>query len=322
MYRNATVCVVIPAFNEEEAIGWVLDETPDFVDYVVVVDDGSWDRTAEIAKAKGASVTSHGTNSGLGIAFQTGLRQALQLGADLMVNMDGDGQFNPRDISKLLEPIVDGDAEFVTASRFLERDLWPRMPKVKFVGNKVMARLISGLVGQRFHDVSCGFRAYSRDTLYRLNLFGRFTYTQETFLELGFKHVPIVEVAVKVRGTREFGESRVASNLFRYGYQTIKIILNSFRDYRPFGLCFFLSAMIGLPGLCLSAFFISHYALTGEFTPHKWAGFSAFALLFFAFLILGLGFILDMFARMRLNQEEILYNLKRLGFEGKAGESN
>ena len=71
------------------------------------------------------------------------------------------------------------------------------------------------------------------------------------------KHVPIVEVAVKVRGTREFGESRVASNLFRYGYQTIKIILNSFRDYRPFGLCFFLSAMIGLPGLCLSAFFIS-----------------------------------------------------------------
>ena len=136
------------------------------------------------------------------------------------------------------------------------------------------------------------------------------------------KHVPIVEVAVKVRGTREFGESRVASNLFRYGYQTIKIILNSFRDYRPFGLCFFLSAMIGLPGLCLSAFFISHYALTGEFTPHKWAGFSAFALLFFAFLILGLGFILDMFARMRLNQEEILYNLKRLGFEGKAGESN
>jgi glycosyltransferase involved in cell wall biosynthesis len=231
--------------------------------------------------------------------------------ADIMVNMDADGQFNPADIEKLILPILEGKAGFVTASRFIDKAFIPRMPAIKKMGNRFMSRFISRLTKHKFYDVSCGFRAYSRDTLNRLNLYGDFTYTQETFIDLVFKDIEVLEVPVHVEGKRAHGKSRVASNLFRYAYQTLQIIIRTFRDNKPFRLFGSMSMISFLIGLGFGIFLMVHYIQAGEFTPHKWAGFVSGFFLVVGLLLLLIGFVLDMFARMRRVQEEILFELKR-----------
>ena len=316
MLKDRSIAIVIPALNEEKQIGQVIRAMPDFVEHVVVVDDGSEDHTVEVARGEGALTVSHKKNRGVGAAFNTGVEQVLELDADIMVNIDADGQFNPADIEKLVMPIIEKKADFVTASRFIDKKYKPDMPWIKFIGNRFMSRFISRLTRQKFYDVSCGFRAYSRETLQRLNLFGDFTYTQETFIDLAFKNVEILEIPVHVKGEREHGKSRVASNLFRYGFQTLKIIIRTFRDNKPFRLFGFMSLISFLVGLGFGIFLGIHYLETGAFTPQKWAGFASGFFFVVALLLLLIGFVLDMFTRMRRNQEEILFELKKLKRNG------
>ena len=228
--RRGTVklVVAIPCLNEERTVAKVISAVP--VPFsrvgsveVVVIDDGSTDATVERARSAGAAVVSHGANLGLGRAFREAVRQALARGADILVTIDGDGQFDPADISRLVQPILDGEAHMVTASRFARAALVPEMPAIKKWGNRRVAGIVRTLTGKRFHDVSCGFRAFSREALLKMNLFGTFTYTQETFLDLIFKGLTIHEMPVRVRGTREFGSSRIASGLTRYAVRSLQI---------------------------------------------------------------------------------------------------
>ncbi|MGM0649658.1 MAG: glycosyltransferase family 2 protein [Bacteroidota bacterium] len=310
MLKNKTITVVVPAYNEELQIQKVIDSMPDFVDKVFVVNDGSQDKTAEIASGAGAVVLTHKENRGVGFAFKTGVDAVLEEGSDIMVNIDADGQFNPKDIIKLVTPIINDEADFVTASRFKDKTLIPDMPKSKLWGNKKMSRLISWITKHKIYDVSCGFRAYNRNALLRMNLFGEFTYTQETFIDLAFKNLKIEEVPVKVRGTREYGKSRVASNLFKYAIKTFKIIIKAYRDYKPLRLFGYFALFTFLLSLGFGVFFIIYYINTGSFSPHKWAGFVAGFFFILSLVFLMIGFILDMFARMRQNQENILFELK------------
>jgi len=315
MYRQKRIIVLIPAFNEEASVGKVIRSMPSCVDKVIVVNDGSTDRTAMVARENGAYVVNHSRNIGVGASFHTGMRKALEYEPDVMVNIDADGQFDPEDIIKLIEPIVSGEADFVTASRFIDPQHIPKMNKIKLIGNKIMSLFITKISGQKFYDVSCGFRAYNREALLKLNLFGEYTYTQETFLNLAIKNVRIKEVPVEVRGKREFGKSKVASNLFKYGYHTLKVILKTVRDYWPLKLFGFISFFCFLFSLGLAGFLFFHYLHAGSFSPHKWAGFTAGFFFIVSLLTLTLGFILEIFARMRLTQEEMLYYLKQLFFK-------
>lgn len=122
----------------------------------------------------------------------------------------------------------------VTASRFMSPDVYPQMSRIKRWGNDRIAKIISLIVGQRFYDVSCGFRAYNKEALLKLNLQGGFTYTQETFINLAANHhIKIMEIPIKIRGEREFGESRVASSVLKYAVWSGLIILSAFKDYQP-----------------------------------------------------------------------------------------
>lgn len=311
MYRDNKIGLLIPAFNEEENIGTTLKKLPDYIDYVLVVDDGSHDATSEIATNNGAAVISHRKNKGVGATFQTGVRAMLASDIDIMVNMDADGQFNSDDIVKLIDPIIDQKAEFVTASRFMDKNMIPVMPPIKKWGNYRMSALIGRLTGRKFYDVSCGFRAYTREVLYKMNLFGSFTYTQETFINLAFKQVDMMEVPVSVLGKRAIGKSRIASNLFKYAFQTSNIILKTFRDYRPFKLFGFISSLFLIIGVLVIGYLFYFKISTGSFSPYKWLGFAGGASVILGFISLLIGFILDMFARMRHNQEEILFYLKK-----------
>lgn len=308
--------VMMPALNEEASIAAVLQRVPrdipgiGSVD-VLVIDDGSTDRTVELSRANGASVISHGRNLGVGTALQTGLAEAIHRGVDLLVNIDSDGQFAPEDIAKIVVPVLEGRADFVTASRFADPALVPEMPWVKKFGNWGMARIISRLIGQDFADVSCGFRCYGREAILHLVLLGKFTYTQESFLVLSQKGLRMAEMPMKVRGVREHGKSRVASNLFNYAWRTLGIIFGFIRDYSP-GVLFnnaaglFLALSFGLGG-----FFLWHRLASGQFSPHIWAGFTSAFLFGLATLTFGMGQIAGMVARLRSVQERQLYLVRR-----------
>lgn len=311
------IIAVLPALNEEKTIGDVLDkilnlEFDNAVIDAVVVDDGSEDATARIALAKGAKVISHGRNRGVGAAFRSGVQEAVLQGADLLVNIDSDGQFDPRYIPDLVKPIIEGNADFVTASRFIDGNN-VRMPAIKKWGNHQIARLVSSLTGQRICDVSCGFRAYSKRALLNLNLIGDFTYTHETILTLAFKGFNIMEVPVPVRGTRKFGKSRVANNIFRYALQATMIILRSFRDHKPMLLFGVPGIILAIVGFALLGLFLTWSTLRGEWFPKSAAFTSAFCILS-AIVFFLIALITDMFTRIRVqidNLMQFVVNKKR-----------
>jgi glycosyltransferase involved in cell wall biosynthesis len=309
--------VVIPCLNEEATVGEVIRGIPrqiegiDRVD-VLVVDDGSTDRSRAVAEEAGAHVISHKRNLGVGQALQTAVAYALENDYDILTNIDADGQFNTQQIPLLVKPIIDDDADFVAGSRFMNDQPIEHMPPVKRWGNARMNQLISRLAGQTFCDVSCGFRAYSRHALCRLNLHNQFTYTQETFLNLAFNHVRILQVPIDV--TYFPGrESRVANSIWKYAFRTSNIIFRTYRDYQPLRFFWTIGALVLFPALMLLAFFLGWRLFSGHFSPHIWAGFSGTALFFFATLFFIVGLIADMLARIRKNQEDVLYCLKRNG---------
>ena len=306
--------VIIPALNEEKTIARVIEDIPQqlfdhkVVVEVVVINDGSTDRTPEIARAHGASVKDHLLPQGVGASFADGIREALNMRADYAVNIDADGQMDPRDIEKLLSPIFKGKADMVTASRFINRDQLPQMPGIKRWGNNRVASIVSHIVGKKYYDVSCGFRAYNREALLRLNLYGRFTYTQESFINLaGSSHIRILEVPVTIRGEREFGKSRVASSIVKYAVRSGSIILSAFKDYRPNTFFGSLSLFFLLLGLIFEAIMFANFFIHGHFTDYLWAGLIGAFLAITSMIFLILMIVSDTLGKIRRTEEEILY---------------
>ena len=311
--------ILIPSYNESDTIVQVLDRIPSSFPGIteiitLVVDDGSMDQTASLAEAAGATVISHSQNQGVGYAFNTGLNKALEIGADIMVNIDADGQFSPQEINKLIKPILDGEADFVTGDRFLDQDGSIRkpenMPSIRYWGNIWMSKLISMLSKEKYHDVSCGFRAYSKESLFWLNLRGKFTYTQETFLDFTYKGLEICSVPVNVKYFTG-RKSKVAGNLFQYFIKTMKIIIRAYRDYSPLAFFGWLSFLPFTIGLGCSIFLLIHFIRVREFFPYKFVGFAGVYLLSLAILLWIVGLLADMFMRMRSNQERLLYYEKK-----------
>jgi glycosyltransferase involved in cell wall biosynthesis len=318
--RPARLLVFLPALDEASTIAGVIDAIPRVIDgvaevSVLVVDDGSGDDTSALARQAGAQVIRHDTPRGVGAAFHTALAHARALGVDLFVTIDADGQFDPQDIPRLIAPVLAGDADLATASRFLDPALSPEMPRIKRWGNRQVARIVSRLTGRRFRDVSCGMRCYSRRALLYLNPLGTFTYTHEVFLDLCFRGLPIVEVPIRVRGEREFGSSRVAKSLVRYALHTIRILVGSYRDYKPLRFFGAAAGLLFVPALLLELFLVGHYLSTGSFSPHKWAGFTGAGLALLAVLVAFMGMIGDMLNRHRVYLEELLYEQRRRNVE-------
>jgi len=317
------LAVIIPAFNEEDCLAAVIQSIPEAITAitsidVVVVDDGSTDGTAEVARQAGAHVVRHAQNQGVGSAFQSGLRRALELGANLTVNIDADGQFSPLEIPKIIQPILRDEADFVTADRFTTEDGHVRkpenMPAIKYWGNRRVSRLISIIAKENFSDVSCGFRAYSRTALLQLNLVGRFTYTQESFLDLATKGMRIASVPVKVKyfpGRK----SRVAGNLPQYAWRISGIIFRTFRDHQPIRFFGILGAVFFVLGLLLDAFVLWHFYSFGSFSPFKSVALGGIYLNSLGIIIWIVGLMADMLDRIRSNQEKILYMLKRQNYD-------
>ncbi|MFH1752153.1 MAG: glycosyltransferase family 2 protein [archaeon] len=308
--------VMIPAFNEEKTISQVIKEIPRKINgitivEVLVVNDGSKDNTIEQArKAKADKIISNQLNSGLGVTFRKGIDTALEMNADVIVNIDADMQFNPQDIPKLIKPILDSKADMVTASRFACKALEPEMPGIKKFGNHLFTGIINLLTGQHFTDTQCGFRAYSKEAALRLTLFGKFTYTQEVFLDLSLKGLKIVEVPLKVKGER-IGQSRIVKSWYSYGLKALTIIIRSMRDYKPLKFFGGIGLIVFLIGFITALFLFVNWLLTGHTSPFGTLILISVFFMMFGFLLVVLALLADMLDRQRKIQEEILYRLKK-----------
>ena len=315
--------VMIPAYNEEESIGDVIKGIILVHDRILnlnglvedvsilVINDGSKDNTVGVAEEAGADkIISHKRNEGLGRAFATGIENSLLMGADVIVNLDADGQFDPRDIPRLVKPIIDGEADMVTCTRFADKP--PDMPWLKKFGNRRFTKLVNLLTGGNFTDTQCGFRAYSRDAAMRLALFGRYTYTQEVFLDLARKGMKIIEIPCKVKGERE-GESRLIKSVSSYGFKSLLIILRSYRDFQP--LRFFGGIGLGMfiPGVVIALILAIRLLLIHRISPYMSLVYISLVLIIVGVLLVVLGLVADMLDRQRRLQEEILYRLRKKG---------
>lgn len=307
--------VNIPAFNEEEKIAETIKRIPRNISgidevFIQVVDDGSGDNTVQKAQEAGANfVFSHKVNRGIGITFRTSVGKALRNGADIMVNIDADGQFNPNDISKIIEPILSGKADMVSADRFGEHK--PKnIPWIKSFLNRVVASIIGKFLNYKINDLTCGFRAYNRETLLRLNLPGNFTYTQETIIDAIGKNLKVIWIPIEVIYFPE-RKSRVVKSIYKYINNSGRIILKAVRDVRP--MKFF-----GGPGLILISasfllflFFIIMYFQEFKITPYRNYLLAAITLLLVGMQFVIFALIADMVKSNRKLTEDQMYLIRK-----------
>jgi len=219
---------VVPAFNEEGNVGRVVDEIRAFdpsLD-VVVVDDGSYDRTAEVAHAHGATVVRLPFNLGIGGAVQTGFRFAFEHGYDLAVRLDGDGQHDPSQLDRILAPVLSGEADIAVGSRFAEAGDGYRSSRSRRVGIRLLAWVVSRIVGRRVTDTTSGFQALNRRAI---ELFAHdypHDYPEvEATIMVSRHRLRSVEVPVSMR---ERGGGRSSITALRSVYYMVKVLLAIF----------------------------------------------------------------------------------------------
>jgi len=309
--------IYIPAFNEATSIKGVINNLPktmpgiDIIQYLVI-DDGSMDNTVALATETGAYVVSHGRNRGVGTAFQSAVQFALENGADILVSIDADDQFDSQEIPMLVAPILAGKADMVTGNRFAQ-GVPENMSRVKYWGNNMVSKILRFAGGQKFKDVSCGFRAYNHESLLRLNLFGEFTYTHETILSLIYQGQRVLEQPITVR-YHPGRESRLAKSVFLYAFKTSKIIFRVMLDYRPLQVFGTFGGILIFIGASFTLYLFGYYAVTRSFTPYKSFGFIGLGFFIFGLLVLLIALIADMLNRVRINQDKLLYEVRKYIF--------
>lgn len=310
--------------DEAPTIGQLLDRIPKKIEGIdviekLVVSDGSNDETAAIARTHGAEVIEGFSHKRLAYRFEQAVDKVLHMGADIAVNIDGDLQFDPKDIPNLISPIINDNYDFVAADRFTDPETGKlrkpeNMPTGKFFGNKAGAWVVGRLSGQHFRDVTCGFRAYTRKTLLAINLNSEYTYTQETFQLLAAKKFSIASMPVEVKYFKG-RKSRVVTSFWKFIIDSGFTIIRNFRDFKPLRFFSVLSFTSGVLGLVCLLFLLQHWIRSSSLTPYKSIGFVGLYLISVALFLFIIGLLADMLTRLNKNQEKIIESLKELKYE-------
>ncbi len=247
------VIIQIPAFNEENSLPITLSKLPktipgiDIVEWLVI-DDGSTDKTVDVAKKYGAHhVVSHIKNQGLAKTFMTGIEACLCRGADIIVNTDADNQYCADDIEKLVGPILNGKAEVVVGERpIFEIDHFSLSKKYL---QKLGSWMVRTLSKTNVQDAPSGFRAYSRNAAMRLNVFNTYTYTLETIIQAGRSGISIA--SVPIRTNEDLRPSRLVKSVPHYIKQSVLTMSRVITTYKPLTVFLWLSAIPFLVGALL-----------------------------------------------------------------------
>lgn len=305
--------IQIPCFNEAETLPITLADLPREVDGFervewLIIDDGSSDDTAEVARRNGVDhVVQHPVNRGLAAAFMTGIETAVALGADVIVNTDADNQYEGRDIGSLTQPILAGKAEMVVGARpILKTEHFSWIKKRLQVLGTAVVRLASNT---EVEDAPSGFRAFTRDTAMRLNVFNTYTYTLETLIQAGHSNIRVT--SVPVRTNPDLRPSRLVRSIGRYVWRSASTIVRVFATYRPLAFFWLISAFFGLVGLGFGSWYLYHKAL-GFGAGHVQSAILAASCVTIALVLFMSGFIADLVAVNRRLLQEVEWRIKRM----------
>ena len=306
--------IQIPCYNEETTLPEVIRDLPrvlpgiDEIEYLVI-DDGSIDNTVNVARSLGVHhIHSLGNNKGLSTAFKEGIDKCLDLGADIIVNTDGDNQYDAGYIKDLVAPIIEGRMDIVIGTRPL--DEIENYSKVKNLLQRLGSRVVRHFSGTDIPDTTSGFRAYSAEAALRLQVFNKYTYTLETIIQSGHMNMRIGHVPIQVNG--KMRESRLISSIPSYIWQSGLIILRSYITYKPLRTFFYCAILPALVGLAICLRFMYYY-LFDSGSGHIQSLILAAILLIISFLMIMLGILADLIStNRRLIQESIFVQRKQI----------
>jgi glycosyltransferase involved in cell wall biosynthesis len=301
----------IPCYNEEKTLGLVLKDIPKRIPgikkiEVQIVDDGSTDKTAELAKKHGCRVIQHKKNLGLGIAFKHGVQEALKNGADILINTDADNQYPSKYIPELCQPIIKGTADVVIGDRqtWNVKHFSPIKKFFQWFGSAMVRRM----TGSDVRDTVSGFRAYSRESLLRINIQTRFSYVLDTIMQCSVKNLKMTSIPITTNlPTRK---SRLFKNMLQHMIKSGTNLLNIYVVYMPVPTFMFISILLLLPALAIMSRFIYFFVVDGG-VGHIQSLIASAILFISAVLFFVLGIIANLIKVNRQLIEENLYLQKK-----------
>ena len=310
--------IQIPCYNEENTILTTLKDLPEKIDGIdeietVIVDDGSTDKTVEIVKEFGIKhIVRHPRNLGLAKAFMTGMTYALEQGADIIVNTDADNQYCSKDIGKLINPILKGEADIVIGERPILKikSFSPIKKMFQKLGSFVM-RILSDTDIQ---DAPSGFRAFSRDSALQINVFDKYTYTMETIIQAGAKGLKLQSVPIDVNP--DLRKSKLVKNIFDYIKRSASTMIRMFMIYRPMKFFTSIACVFIILGIILGIRFLYYFAI-GNGQGHVQSLILTAILLISGFQIGLIAVVSELISINRKLSEDIQKKLRILALDNK-----
>ncbi len=306
--------IQIPCFDEEHTLPATVGDLPDAIDGVdlielLIIDDGSSDRTVEVARELGVHhIVRFPGNRGLARAFKAGLDASLRLGADVIVNTDGDNQYRGEDIAALVAPIVQGEADMVVGDR--RTDTIAEFSPLKKALQRVGSAVVRQVSRTEVSDTTSGFRAFSREAALRLNLVSEFTYTLETIIQAGHNRMAVRSVPIRTNPRTR--PSRLFRGIGQYVRRSAGTILRIFMMYRPLAVFLGLGGMVFAVGFGIGLRFLYFYLFAESSAGHVQSVVLAGALLMIGVQIMAMGLLADLIGANRKLVEDVLVRVKRL----------
>jgi glycosyltransferase involved in cell wall biosynthesis len=309
------VFIQIPCYNEEKTLPLVLESIPKEipgVDFeILIIDDGSTDKTIEIAKKYGVKhFVIFAQNMGLATAFRDGVNYALSHGADIVVNTDGDNQYPQGRIPDLIQPILDGTADIVIADR--QTSKIAHFSPLKKLLQRFGSHIVNKAAGTDLPDAASGFRAYSKKSLLRLNVVTKFSYCMETIIQAGNKNLAITSVPVTTN--KKTRESRLFKSMHQHVIKSMQAIIRSYIMFKPYGVFMFLGTVLLVAGLIP---FIRYLVLlmVNDRGDHMQSLLLGAVLIVSALLSYAMAVIADLIRTNRTLIEDTLERVKRLEYD-------
>jgi glycosyltransferase involved in cell wall biosynthesis len=303
--------VQIPCLNEEATLPETLGAIPRAIPGVdrveiLIVDDGSSDRTAEVARAHGADhIVRFRRQKGLAYGFMAGLDAALRLGADIIVNTDADNQYPGSEIPRLIAPILAGEADMVIGDRRVSEVAhfsWAKR-HLQEVGSWVVRKVS----GTSVPDTTSGFRALTREAALHINIVSEFTYTLESIIQAGKKRMAITHLPIEAKETRP---SRLFASTWEYVKRSVSTILRIYAMYEPFKVFLLLGSALFLTGMALGLRY-AYFWWLGDIRGHIQSAILSVLLLILGFQTLQWGIMADLIASNRKLIEDLLYRVRK-----------
>ncbi len=305
--------IQIPCYNEEVTLPLTLVDLPKHIEGIdeietLLVDDGSTDRSIEIAESFGVNhIVRLSGNKGLARAFMSGIQACVEFGADIIVNTDADNQYMAEDIEKLVRPIIEQKADIVIGARPIERIKHFSLLK-KFL-QKVGSFMIRLLSSTGTEDAPSGFRAFTKEAALMLNVFDNYTYTLETIIQSKSKGLKIESVPIRVN--ENYRKSKLVKNIFEYIRKSTFTMIRMFIIYRPFRFFAIIGGFLFGLGLIIWARFLFYYFIN-QGGGHLQSLLFAAILMIIGFQTIMLGVIADLLAINRKLIEDVQIRVKKL----------